>query len=114
MAHHLIPEKTWDNNSDFFDKIGLSGQRDAASNGLLMSDSEASAKLHGNKLYHSSRHSKYTKMVLRKLNRIQVRFNGGEISQEEAVMYVKALQRSLRKKIRKGKIKTKTYNGRLE
>ena len=53
-------------------------------------------------------------MVLKKLNRIKGRFNGGEISQEKAVMQVKALQRSLRKKIRKGKIKTKTYNGRLE
>ena len=79
-----------------------------------MSDSEASAKLHGNKLYHSSRHREYTKMVLKKLNRIKGRFNGGEISQEKAVMQVKALQRSLQKKIQKGKIKTKTYNGRLE
>ena len=114
MAHHLIPEKTWDNNSDFFDKIGLSGQRDAASNGLLMSDSEASAKLHGNKLYHSSRHREYTNLVVGKLNHIKDRFDTGEISKEEAVMHVKALQRSLRKKIRKGKIKTKTYNGRLE
>ena len=114
MAHHLIPEKTWNNNSDFFDQIGLSGQRDAASNGLLMSDSEASAKLHGNKLYHSSRHREYTNMVIGKLNHIKKRFDDGKISQEEAVMHVKALQRSLRKKIRKGKIKTKTYNGRLE
>ena len=79
-----------------------------------MSDSEASAKLHGNKLYHSSRHREYTNMVTEKLNSIKKRFNTGKISQEEAVMYVKALQRSLRKKIRKGKIKTKTYNGRLE
>ena len=114
MAHHLIPEETWNRNSDFFDQIGLSGQRDAASNGLLMSDSEASAKLHGNKLYHSSRYREYTKMVTGKLNHIKKRFNAGEISQDEAAMHVKALQRSLRKKIRKGKIKTKTYNGRLE
>ena len=114
MAHHLIPEETWNRNSDFFDQIGLSGQRDAASNGLLMSDSEASAKLHGNKLYHSSRHREYTNLVVGKLNHIKDRFDTGEISKEEAVMHVKALQRSLRKKIRKGKIKTKTYNGRLE
>ena len=53
-------------------------------------------------------------MVIGKLNRIKERFNEGEISKEEAVMYVKVLQRSLRKKIQKGKIKTKTYNGRLE
>lgn len=89
-------------------------QMEDASKGLLMSDSEASAKLHGNKLYLSSRHREDTKMVTGKLNHIKERFDTGEISQEEAVMYVKALQRSLRKKIRKGKIKTKTYNGRLE
>lgn len=53
-------------------------------------------------------------MVIGKLNHIKERFNEGEISQDEAAMNVKALQRSLRKKIRKGKIKTKTYNGRLE
>lgn len=53
-------------------------------------------------------------MVAGKLNHIKERFNKGKISQDEDVMHVKALQRSLRKKIRKGKIKTKTYNGRLE
>ena len=47
-------------------------------------------------------------MVIGKLNHIKERFDTGKISQEEAVI------RSLRKKIRKGKIKTKTYNGRLE
>lgn len=53
-------------------------------------------------------------MVIGKLNHIKERFNEGEISQEEAAMHVKALQMSLREKIRKSKIKTKTYNGRLE
>lgn len=64
-----------------------------------MSDSEASAKLHGNKLYHSSRHREYTKMVTGKLNSIKKRFDTGKISQEEAAMNIKVLQRSLRKKI---------------
>ena len=89
-------------------------QMEDASKGLLMSDSKASAKLHGNKLCHSSRHREYTKMVAGKLNSIKQRFDTGKISQEETAMHVKALQRSLREKIRKGKIKTKTYNGRLE
>ena len=65
---------------------------------LLISDSKASAKLHGNKLYHSSRHREYTKMVAGKLNSIKQRFDTGKISQEEATMNVKALQRSLQKK----------------
>ena len=53
-------------------------------------------------------------MVTEKINHIKDRFDTGEISQDEAAMHVKVLQRSLRKKIQKGKIKTKTYNGRLE
>ena len=61
-----------------------------------MSDSKASAMLHGNKLYHSSRHREYTKMVAGKLNSIKQRFDTGKISQDEAAMHVKALQRSLR------------------
>lgn len=70
MAHHLIPEKTWDAHGDFFNRIGLSGQRDAASNGLLMSDSRKSAISHGSKLYHSSRHRVYTAMVNAKINKM--------------------------------------------
>ena len=62
----------------------------------------------------SAGYREYTKMVAGKLNSIKQRFDTGKISQEEAARNVKALQRSLRKKIRKSKIKTKTYNGRLE
>ena len=112
MAHHLIPERIWNSNSNFFDKIGLSGQRDAASNGLLMSDSKASAKLHGNRLYHSSQHGHYTLLVDKCISAIVTRFDAGSITKEDAVSYVKSLQRQLRRKLKRGKIKP--YNGRLE
>ena len=114
MAHHLIPEKTWDAHDDFFNRIGLSGQRDAASNGLLMSDSRKSAISHGNKLYHSSRHRVYTAMVNAKINKIRNRFNLGEITKDEAVRQVRSLQKSLRRKINKGTIKEKSTYGRLK
>lgn len=114
MAHHLIPEKTWDAHDDFFNRIGLSGQRDAASNGLLMSDSRKSAISHGNKLYHSSRHRVYTDMVNAKINKIKNRFNLGEITKDEAVRQVRSLQKNLRRKINKGTIKEKSTYGRLE
>ena len=55
---------------------------------VLILDHEASAKLHGNILYHSSRHWEYTKIVAGKLNSIKQRFDTGKISQEEAVMCV--------------------------
>ena len=114
MAHHLIPEKTWEAYGDFFNRIGLSGQRDAASNGVLMSDSRKSAISHGNKLYHSSRHRIYTAMVDVKINKIKNRFNSGEITKDEAVRQVRSLQRSLRRKINKGTIKEKSTYGRLK
>lgn len=114
MAHHLIPEKTWDAHSDFFNRIGLSGQRDTASNGLLMSDSRKTAISHGSKLYHSSRHRAYTAMVDAKINKIEHRFNSGEITKDEAVMQVRSLQKSLRRKINRGTIKEKSTYGRLK
>ena len=114
MAHHLIPEKTWDAHGDFFNRIELSGQLDTASNGLLMSDSRKSAISHGNKLYHGSRHRAYTAMVDAKINKIEHRFNSGEITKDEAVRQVRSLQKSLRRKINEGTIKEKSTYGRLK
>ena len=40
------------------------------------------------------------------------RFDAGRITKEDAVSYLKSLQKQLRRKLRRGKIKP--YNGRLE
>ncbi|TKI69458.1 hypothetical protein FC756_09175 [Lysinibacillus mangiferihumi] len=71
-THHLIPELTWDQYANFLDSIGLPREmRDHFTNGLLMSDSRANADIHGQKLYHRSRHRSYTKMVEKKLKSIK-------------------------------------------
>jgi len=114
QAHHLIPELTWDRYATFLDSVGLPRtMRDHYTNGLLMSDSAANAKNHGQKLYHRSRHRNYTKMVEKKLDRIQRMYKNNEIDAKQAKQYTESLQRSLRKKITSGKIKTKSPCGRL-
>ncbi|CAM5203397.1 hypothetical protein LSPH26S_03192 [Lysinibacillus sphaericus] len=114
QAHHLIPELTWDRYASFLDSIGLPREmRDHFTNGLLMSDSPANAKIHGQKLYHRSRHRNYTEMVEKKLDKIYNKFESERINANQAKQYVESLQRSQRKKIISGKIKTKTPCGRL-
>nr|WP_258041119.1 AHH domain-containing protein [Lysinibacillus sphaericus] len=114
QAHHLIPELTWNYYDEFLSSIGLGKEmRDHFTNGLLMSDSPINAKNHGQKLYHRSRHRNYTRMVERKLDKIETMFINEEIDAKQAKQYTESLQRSLRKKITSGKIKTKSPCGRL-
>ena len=56
QAHHLIPEKVWNANEKFFNDIGLQGQRDSASNGILLFSSESSAIANNKAYYHRGRH----------------------------------------------------------
>lgn len=87
--------------------------RDYFTNGLLMSDSSANAELHGQKLYHRSRHRNYTDMVRIKLENIREKYKNDLIDAKQAKQYTESIQRSLRKKIISGKIKTKSACGRL-
>ena len=59
-------------------------------------------------------HLHYTAMVDAKINKIEHRFNSGEITKDEAVRQVRSLQKSLRRKINKGTIKEKSTYGRLK
>lgn len=65
QAQHLIPEEIWNDvdNTKFFNEIGLGDGRDAASNGLLMWNSEARATTNGKAFYHSSNHPDYSLKV---------------------------------------------------
>jgi hypothetical protein len=74
QAHHLIPEKVWNDNSSFLNEIGLSGQRDAASNGLLMHDSAQGAIDNDKAYYHRGRHDEYSKPIDKRLKAIQQRY----------------------------------------
>ena len=53
-------------------------------------------------------------MVDAKINKIEHRFNSGEITKNEAVRQVRSLQKSLRRKINEGTIKEKSTYGRLK
>lgn len=65
QAQHLIPEEIWNDvdNTKFFNDIGLGDGRDAASNGLLMWNSEARATTNGKAFYHNSNHPDYSLKV---------------------------------------------------
>ena len=44
MQAHLIPQKVWRDESEFFEEIGMSEDMDKKENGLLMPDSSDKAK----------------------------------------------------------------------
>ncbi|CAM3942326.1 RHS repeat-associated core domain-containing protein [Flavobacterium branchiophilum] len=73
QAHHLIPEQTWGNNSTFLNNIGLSGQRDAASNGVLLHDSEIGSQSAGKAIWHRGSHANYSDMVNQRIRSIEAR-----------------------------------------
>ncbi len=115
MAHHLIPELTWNANETFLQKIGIPGSmRDAATNGILITSTRP-APIPGKRtqIYHSTRHRNYTRMVQTKLTAIETRFNAAAITDVQAKQQVEFLQRSLRNKIQKATISTKLPCGRL-
>ena len=60
QAHHLIPVEVWKDNVTFLNTIGLSGQRDTASNGI---DSEIEARKNNKAFYHNGSHGNYSKIV---------------------------------------------------
>ncbi|WP_439852263.1 RHS repeat-associated core domain-containing protein [Pseudomonas syringae] len=113
QAQHVIPVQVWNRHEGFLNRIGMDGTRDKASNGLLMPDSEAKAKVIGRKVHHNGSHKDYSDLVDEKLKRISKRYSRKEISRAQARQHVESLQRSLRKKTVSGKIRTKSSTGRL-
>jgi RHS repeat-associated protein len=73
QAHHVIPEQVWGDNKPFLDKIGIGGQRDVASNGVLLHDSEAGARGSNKAIYHNGSHDKYSRMVDARVKKIEAR-----------------------------------------
>ncbi|CAN7394612.1 AHH domain-containing protein [Acidovorax sp. LjRoot117] len=71
QAHHLIPEEIWGKHEDFFKKIGMGGQCDAASNGLLMPGSDKKARSMRRKFYHCGSHPLYSALVERQVRQIE-------------------------------------------
>lgn len=52
QAHHVIPEEIWKANQDFFDDIGLGGQMDKATNGILLPDKASGVMNGGPQIVH--------------------------------------------------------------
>jgi RHS repeat-associated protein len=71
QAHHLIPEKVWANKQAFLDRIGLAGQRDHGSNGVLLHDNHADGLANGKAVYHSGSHQNYSDMVQARITNIE-------------------------------------------
>ncbi len=97
QAHHLIPEKVWNeaSNNQFLNEIGLGGQRDAASNGLHMYDSADLAQENGKAYYHRGRHDDYSKKVEARLKAIKADYAKHK-DKARAKAEVEKLQKRLR------------------
>ncbi|MBV6290396.1 AHH domain-containing protein, partial [Pseudomonas aegrilactucae] len=97
QAHHLIPQKVWRDEKDFFEKIGMSEDMDKKENGLLMPDSADKAKKMKRVFYHCGPHSKvYTPMVERMIGDIQDDLDKKEIDEAGARARIASMQNRLR------------------
>ena len=96
----------------FLNTIGLSGQRDTASNGILLYDSEIEARKNNKAFYHNGSHGNYSKIVDTRIKKIQKKYDAnikdimrnhnGDIEKitkatQEARKRVENLQNRLRK-----------------
>jgi uncharacterized protein RhaS with RHS repeats len=75
QAQHLIPVKVWKDNESFLSKIGMGGQRDKSSNGLLMHDNAQDARNNNKAVFHNGRHNDYNEMVNNRIQRIKRDYN---------------------------------------
>ena len=97
QAHHLIPQKVWRDEKDFFEKIGMSDDMDKKENGLLMPDSADKAKKMKRVFYHCGPHSKvYTPVVEGMLDKIKEQLSSESIDEAGARDQVLAMQTRLR------------------
>ncbi|WP_225548741.1 AHH domain-containing protein, partial [Chromobacterium violaceum] len=96
QAHHLIPEEIWGKHQKFFDRIGLEGQRDAATNGLLMPDSAEKAKEMHRKFYHCGSHPAFSAAMNTQVTKIEDKLNSGKIDAAQARNEIAALQKATR------------------
>jgi len=96
QAHHLVPEKTWADNESFLNEVGLSGERDKASNGLLMHDSANGANANDKAYYHRGRHDRYSAVVDNRIKNIEAdyRIHGDK---QKAKAEIRDLQSRLRR-----------------
>ncbi|WP_353171880.1 RHS repeat-associated core domain-containing protein [Acinetobacter rudis] len=97
QAHHLIPVAVWKvYDKKFFQKIGMSGDRDKASNGELIPDSCKKAQSMRRRYYHCGSHTIYSGVVTGEVNKIYQDFDQKRITAQQAKDKIQNLQKDLR------------------
>ncbi|WP_233702202.1 AHH domain-containing protein [Iodobacter ciconiae] len=86
----------WAKHEGFLNKVGMSGQRDDAANGLLIPDSAQKARQMKKRFYHCGSHAGYSAVVNNQVQKIRDEYENGDISSTEAANKISALQDRLR------------------
>lgn len=104
QAHHIIPEEVWKKNQDFFDKIGLSGQMDKASNGILLPDRASAITNSTPQTIHFGSHPEYSGIIGEKVESIKYKYDTGVIDEVDARKQIAHLQDKWRSRLQSGDV----------
>ena len=99
QAHHVIPHEVWINNQDFFDKVGLGGAKDKATNGVFLPKNQQVANSLGFDYYHRGSHPDINTNMETRLNDIVNKYNNGELTRTQPRKDVSKLQAEERSRL---------------
>ncbi|SNQ45105.1 AHH domain-containing protein [Cellulophaga lytica] len=112
QAHHVIPEEIWGKNQGFLDDIGLGGQMDKATNGILLPSSNKSMVPNGPDVKHIGSHPKYSAEIDVRVKSISDDFYDGIIDGKTARRNIRKLQMEYKNKLWNGDVPHKITSGR--
>ncbi|WP_338815838.1 AHH domain-containing protein (plasmid) [Bernardetia sp. Wsw4-3y2] len=112
QAHHIIPEEIWKVNKDFLDEIGLDGQMDKATNGILLPDKATGVVSGGPQIVHRGSHPEYSIEVGGRVTNIFNAYDGGFIDKDMAKAQIIQLQGEYRTKLFNGDVPNKVVDGK--
>ena len=112
QAHHVIPEEIWGQNQQFLDDIGLGGQRDKATNGILLPDNAGGVTKHGPQVVHRGSHPKYSAEIDGRIQTIKRAHADGLIDDKAARNAVRKLQMEYKNKLWNGDVPNKIKGGK--
>jgi len=112
QAHHVIPEEIWGQNKQFLDDIGLGGQRDLATNGILLPDNAGGVTKNGPQVVHRGSHPKYSAEIDGRLQTIKKAHADGLIDDKAARNAVRKLQMEYKNKLWDGDVPNKIVGGK--
>ncbi|WP_114789444.1 DUF6531 domain-containing protein [Niabella yanshanensis] len=112
QAHHVIPEQVWKANQDFFDDIGLQGQMDKATNGILLPDKASMIDSEGPQIVHRGSHPRYNDEIADRVTNIRGAYDAGLIDASTAKKQVWKLQNEYKNKLWEGDAQHKIVDGK--